>query len=398
MILLGLSQRELNKLFDLLVTHHRIAVNVQLLTLEHKYVGDITKRLLGGQVTIDADASEASRSCSLELLDPHHQLSLDADAPEDGSLYATRMVKVIYSVISVDRKDRFDIPIFCGPLSKVNRNGPILQVEAQGKEVLSMSSVWKSRDFKKGMKKTEVIQVLMEELGGEKKMDFAKSNARIPRRMGISRDKTSWDLAQSIARSMNMHLFYDGRGVCRLRPMPTKPIYTFSRRGALLSPPQAGYDMMEAVNAVQVIGGKPKGSKKKITYRMVAPKSHALSPWKLGRWGTPRYLPEVIEDSSIRSKTEARKIAISTLRARLVQSVEVTFDSLPIPLIEEMDICRVTADDFSGTFRMSKMTIPLTANGTSSIGYLRKTAPGRVTTKKKRRPKKRNKGKGKGGK
>lgn len=390
MISLGYTAREMNQLRALLVDHHRISMQVQLLTLDHKYVADITRRLLGGQVTIDADANESTRSCNLEILDPAHQLKLDSDSPEDGSIYATRMIKVIYSVIAPDRSARFDIPIFCGPLNKVDRSGVVLMVEALGKETLSMSSVWKGRDFKKGMKKTEVIQILMSEFGGERRLDLADSNQRTPNKIALNRNHNAWGMAKSLARSMDMQLFYDGRGVCRLRPLPAKTIYVFRQNGSLLTMPQAGYDMSAAINAVQVIGGKPKGSKTKITHREVAAKTHPLSPWTLGRWGTPRYLPETIEDDSIKSQKNAVAIAKTRLKNRLIMAVEVSFDSLPIPFLEELDLCRVQSDEFSGSFRIRKMVIPLTADGTSSIGYLKRATP-------KRRPiKNRSKKKGKG--
>src|SRR5690348_11905484 len=110
MIKLGLTSAEKKQLDDLLVSHHRISVAIQLLDLSHNYLSDLSHLMLSGQVDIDATADEATRSCTLELLDPFGELKLDGDSPDDGSLYYTRMVKIIYTVISVEGDLRFNIP------------------------------------------------------------------------------------------------------------------------------------------------------------------------------------------------------------------------------------------------------------------------------------------------
>ena len=395
-ISLGLTNAELNKLKVTLRQSHRIAVELQLLSLSHKYEGQITKHLLGGQVNFDAEATEATRSCNLQLLDPRFQLQLDTNAPSDGSLYGTKMVKVVYHVMPVQSNQRFSIPIFTGPLTKVTRNGPILDVEAMGKEIMSMDMVWKGRTFKAGMKKTEVMAIILTEMGGEHrdKLDFANRAAKTPNKISVDRDDTPWAKAQSIARSMGMQLFYDGRGVCRLRDVPNKTVHVFEENRHLLSHPSATYDMTDAINCVEVIGGKPKGQKNKVRARVVADRNHSLSPWALGRNGNPRYLPMTIEDDSIRNKGEAQKVAKKNLQRNLIQAVDVSFDSLPIPFLEERDLCRVQSERFSGSFYLRQMVIPLTADGVSSIGYLKRVTPKRKTAKssnKKGKKKKSNK-------
>lgn len=388
---LGLSHKEWTELNQLLVSHHAIAVTVQLLTLEHGYVADISDKLLGGQVTIDSAANETTRACEIEVLDPGHRLKLDGDAPEDGSVYFTRMLRVVYSVMPPDRGKAFHIPVFTGPLSKVERSGPVISITAVGKEKLAMASVWKGRSYKKGNRKTYVIKHILSVMAGERKLDLVERTTKLPRKISLNTEKKAWVTAKSLASGMGLQLFYDGRGVARLRKAPSSVVYTFGQKGALLSLPQAAYDAENAVNAVSIVGGKPPKAKKKVTYKLVAPRSHALSPWNLGRWGVPRYLVESISDSSIKSLKEARALAKRRLKAGLIEAVDVAFDSLPIPYLEESDLCRVQSDDFNGLFRLSKMTIPLTADGTSSVGYLRRVTPNprqiriKNTTKKRKR-------------
>lgn len=383
------------KVDALLTSNHRIIVSVQLLDLSHKYMGDVSKRLLSGQVDVDATASEATRQATLEVLDPSHQLQLDSDAPDDGSIFYTRMVKIIYTVVSLDNKSLYSFPIFCGPIAKVERNGPIVAITAVGKDKLAMSQVWKGKTYKKGLRKTWVIADILTNLAGE-----APSKINVPDRkekagkVVINQSTTAWNAAKKLASSLGKGfvLFYDGRGIAQIRRSPNATAYVFQAKGALLTLPQVSYDTDSIVNAVQVVGGKPKGKKQKIQYRIVAPRKHPLSPWSMGRNNTPRYLPEVIENESVKSIKKARSLAKTRLRNALLEQVEVSFESLPIPYLEEYDKVRVSSEAFSGSFRLRKFSIPLTADGTMSIGYLKRVTPSRRfmkirnTNKKKRTP------------
>jgi hypothetical protein len=379
MINMGLTRAEFNDLCALLVTHHHIRVELSLMDLSHRHLANLSNKLLGGQVNMDATGDEATRTASVELLDPTHSLKLDGDSPEDGSVYYTRMIRIVYIVQNVERTQSYRIPIFTGPLVKVDRSGPVLSLEAAGKEKLSMSAVWKGKTFKKGLKKTFVIRQIMEELAGEaaKYLTIPNRTVKLPQKLSVNRETTAWAVARNIAKSMGMQLFYDGYGRGMLRKMPGKSVYVFRAKGALLSNPQATFDTESVANAVEIIGGKPKGAKKKVTYRLVAPRTHALSPVAMGRFGNPRYIPETVEQDSIRSVKDARQLARATLKNRLAESVDVSFDSLPIPFLEENDLCRVESDEFSGNFRLTKMTIPLVASGVSTVGYLKRVTPNR---------------------
>lgn len=374
---LGLSKGQTQKYLDLLTTHHSVGVEIDLMNFHHGFVRNVSSRLLGGQVTIDASATEATRSLTLELLDPKHEFSLDTGASGDGSLYFSNMVRVSYVVMPARRTEQFTIPIFTGPLTKVQRYGPVIAIEALGKEKLALSSVRTSKTYKKNARKTDVIRRILIDLSGEdpKRVDIPDRKAKLPKNLTVARDKKPWEVCRDLARSMDMQLFYDGRGVVRLRNIPKASVFTYREKGALLSLPQVGYDAESAINAVRVIGGKPKGKKKKITHFELPKRNHPMSPHNMGRNGVPRYLIETIEESGIRSKKEAKRRARSVLRSRLIENVEVSFDALPIPHLEELDLCRVISPEFSGSFRMTKMTIPLTADGKSSVGYLRRVTP-----------------------
>lgn len=376
---LGFLEADKREFDRLLLDHHSIDIGLQLMDLEHNHLGDITPRLLSGQVSMDADATEATRSLTLELLDPAHELRIDTGEQADGSLYFTNMIRVQYGVLPPSRSRVLYCPIFTGPLVKAQRNGPVVSIEALGKEKLALSGVWTSKTYRKGQKKTTVMKKILRDLGGEhpSKIDIPDRRDKLPKDFTVARGEKPWEACQKLARSMSMQLFYDGRGVARLRNEPADVVFTYRERGALLSLPQVGYDSEAAINAVRVIGGKPKGAKKKVTHTEVAPRAHLLSPVKLGRNGVKRYLIETIEDDGIRSVREAKRVARRTLKRKLVQSLEVAFDSMPIPYLEEADMAKVVSKEFTGNFRVAKMTIPLTASGKSSMGYVRPVTPTR---------------------
>lgn len=392
---LGISQERKRKLVEILLTSHRIEVGVELMNLSHKYEADLSKRLLGGQVDIDATATEATRSLTMELLDPAKELALDGWAPDDGSIYFTKQIKIIYSVISLDRADRFDIPIFCGPITKAERNGVVVSVTGMGKEKLAQSQLWKSKTYKSKAKKIFVMKHIMVNLGGEKpaKVNIEGESASLPKKLTLDRDNTAWDTVQRIAKSMSggKFVFYDGRGVCNLRGKNRKVQFTFKEKGALLSSPTCSFDAENVVNCVEVIGGKPRKNAKRIRYKAVAPKKHILSPKKMGRFGNARFLPITIQDDSIKSKKEAKRVARSTLKRLMAEQIEVAFEALPIPFLEENDWCAVESEQYTGQFRLQKMSIPLTAGSASSIGYLKKVTPNKRQIKLKNIGKKKNK-------
>ena len=396
MISLGLRAAQLDDLQQLLVSNHILDVTIQILDLEHNYLADVSKRLLGGQVNIDTTA-DTTRSLDLELLDPTHSLKLDDDAPNDGSLYFTRMIKVTYGVAASDHSRRYDIPVFCGPISKVERDEAVLSITCVGKEVLLNSAVWNSKTFKKGLSKRTAMIRILSDIGGETKYDLANTSERLPSDFSLQRGKVSpWAALKKLAAGMGYQVFYDGRGVCRMRRVPAKSVYTFGENGALLTVPQPSFDASAVINAIELIGGTPKGSKYRVGARAVAPRSHPLSPWNLGRNGAPRYLPEFINDSSVKSTSVARTRVSNRLKNAMIEAVDVAFDSLPIPFLEENDLCVVRTDGWSCEFRLNKMAIPLTADGTTSIGYLRRvyrarrvpTTAIRIKNPTKKKPKK----------
>lgn len=382
MINLGLKDAEFQDLCRLLVSPHTILIKLDLMDLEGNHLDDLSKFLLSGQVTLDSDAEESTRQLSCELLDPFFKLRLDAEAPEDGSLYINKMIRVYYVVISPSGDRSYSIPIFTGPLDKVSRTGGVVSVEALNKETLYSSAFWVSKTFKKGLKINTIINTILTEIAGEKDFNLAPSDKKLPKKLTLNKEMTPWKLIRDVlAKRLGRQAFNDGRGVLQVRDLPDKVAYTFTDADTILSEPVVGFDLDGLVNACKVTGGKKKGAKKKIIEKYVAPRDHPLSPWKLGRNGVPRFLPVFVDDDSLKTKNDVKKLAKKTVEESLLQSLDVAFDSLPIPFLEENDLCRISTDQYAGNFRLKKMTIPLTANGKSGIGYIKRITPDAKVTK-----------------
>lgn len=375
MIPLGLSTTALADLHATLVDHHSVYVTVQALTLDGTRLSDLSWRLLDGQVNVDYTGT-VTRSCSLSLLDPNRTMDFDSNSPSDGALYLDRMIQVNYAV----RKPggtQYVIPVFTGPVTKLNRTNDVISVEAQGKELLAMGSVWNPATYRKGARKVDVIRSVLSTRAGETKFDLQDISSQLPKDYSIGRGNTPWGVSRALAQSMNQQLFYDGRGVARMLPFSrASTMFTFRQGdgGSVTSDPQISYTSDELKNVVWVRGGVPTGAKTAVEISRGAPSTHPLSAAKLGRNGVPRYLLEIVDNSAITTIADALALAQSTLDQLLLQVVEVAFDAMPVPHLDPSDVVRVETEDFATAFRLSKFSIPLVAGESMSVGYLKRVS------------------------
>lgn len=368
--------------------HHTIDVTMTLLDLDMNEIpgGDVSARLEDGQVTFDADA-DVTRGLDLDLLDPLGALHLDSDSPDAGAMFADRMIRVKYHVIDPLRTVRYTTPLFTGPITALERNGIEVKVECQGKEVFGLSPVWNEKTFKKGSNLVGTIRVLLRDFMGETHFNLPTSGAvtkkTLPRNVSVGGDdKLPWKVAKDLAASVGYQLYFDGMGVCQMRPMPKGSIFTFRTGpgGSIKSNPDVGFDIAKIINAVEIFGKKPTKKKGKPTrsrphFKIVAPRNHPLSPWKLGRKGGPRYLPHIIEDDGVTTNAEAKRYAQRELARGLLESVDVAYDTVTIPSIEELDVVTVKTSKFTTDHRARKFAIGLRSSADSSMGYVKNVKP-----------------------
>jgi len=363
---LGLNAEDRKAFQRQLIATHQMRTTVRVLDLDGDTLANVSDRLLSGQVNIDS-TGETDRQCSVQI-----------DAPGAGALYADRMLRVDYGVY-VDELARWvDVPVFTGPITTMARNGDTVDLGCLGKEHLAKAQAWRPLQLRKGMNTVNAIRTVLRERAGENQFAFPSSRARLPETVSVGPMTSPWSVARTLASSINRQLYYDGAGYCRMRVRPTRAVLTFDEV-KVLSDPQVTYDLSTIVNTVWVRGGKPKGAKRAVSARVTASRSHPLSAWRLGRNGTPRFYVTLVENDKVRSTARARTLATRTLRTHLLEGVSCTFDALPMPHLEPLDVVRVATDTTSITFVLHQASIPLTHDGSMSVGHNR-----RVTPRKKR--------------
>lgn len=382
-----MSSATLEAFQSTLTMHHEIQVTVTIQNLNGDSLADVSGRLADGQVNVDATA-DVTRTCTVTLLDPDRALPFDSTAPTDAALFLDRMIHVVYGVLVNGSWVR--IPVFTGPVTKLSRSDTSVNVEAQGKEALSMGAIWFPMTLPKGMPKNTALSKLLRDHGGETQFSIPGSLARLSGPLSIPRSGRPWDFAQRIARSMNQQLYYSGDGVCRMRNFPGTTLFTFTDQGdhpSVLSRPQISYSLDDLANIVDVTGRQPngpatvKGGTEAVMaaahYTAVAPASHPLSPFKLGRNGVSRYLlgPNgPIQDDTVGTIGEAKDLATLRLAQSLLQAVDASFEAIPIPHLDPFDMCTLASTSASTTFAMQKYSLPLVTGPNMTVGFTRNLA------------------------
>lgn len=378
----GLSAATLKAYQAALAKHHEIDVQITIQDLSGNSLANVSSLLLDGQVNVDADA-DITRTATITLLDPNRSLPFDSTSPADGALYLDRMIHINYGVLVNGSWVR--VPVFTGPVSKLDRSDATINVEAQGKETLAAGGVWAPIALHTGIRKTSAIVSLMQSRAGETRFSIPDLASMLGGPISLGRADPSWPTALRIAKSLNRQLFYDGEGYCRLRTFPATTTFTFTEQ-LVLSRPQISYSTDDLANTVIVHGGAQKGpgtvgangaqpmAMAAINATAVAASSHPLSPTRLGRNGVPRHLIKVVEDTSIINTAPAVALANSTLAASLLQAVDASFETLPIPHLEPLDACTLNSQAGVTKFALRKFSLPLVAGPNMTVGFLKNLA------------------------
>lgn len=394
------TKAEESALDEALIHAHSITIRVRLLDLDHNYIDDLTDMFDSGQVSYDADA-EVTRALELNLFDPFAKINLDPDSPYKSGLYIAHMISITY-VVRTPEGTTWSIPVFCGPVDKVDRDAFILKIKCLGKEVLSLSNLWRGRNFKRNQQRDWVIREILKDMVGETKMSIPnKPKKKLGKPHKLNRKTKPWKICKILAKGLGYQLFYNGAGVAVMRKTSKSKVHTFNGNW-VTSEPVIGYDLSRVINAVEVTGKDPEGNRDAPKFRAVAPRNHRLSPWALGRKikrgndtvVVPHYLWKTIKDNGLRSKKECREVARKELDRGLIAGVEVKFSGVPHPRLEELDVVRLSIDDVTATFPMRRWTLPLVAGDDAAYGYLKRMDPGKV---KRKGGKGKGKDKGKGG-
>lgn len=361
-------------------TSHQMRVHVTMHKVSNgDEVSDLTSRLLDGQVNVDSTA-DVTRSADLTLNDPDHVLHLDSRGAGDGGMYLDRLIHITYGVFVEAVDDWIDVPIFHGPIVGMARDGSVITINCLGLDHIARATTWLPLSFKTGHNTVDAIRTILRERAGETRFMFPSgSKARIPKPgLSLGRMTQPWVVARQLARSINMQLYYDGRGRCVLRRRPGRVVWNFDAGdgGTVLTEPEVTYDLSNLQNTAWVRGRKAKG-KPQVSATALPPRSHPLSPWTLGRNGNPRYLVLQEENDHIRTTAAAKQRAADLLETALIEGVEVSFDALPVPHLDPLDIVAVHTDTTILRFPLRQFSIPLVHSGVMSVGTNRRVTPDR---------------------
>ena len=380
---MGLSTTQRRIFEDQLRTSHAVRITVDILDSDEKQIGSLStpqSSVLSGDVQMD-NTAETKRTLSISIMDPDQKLALSPQSPADQAVFIDNFVSVKYGVWVVDLGEWVDVPIFWGPIKSLSRDdNNAVSIEAWGKEYLMKKPhlLWKSARFPKGKKTVDTLRAVMQ-IRGETRFGGLpdKANRKLPKPLSISRNQEAWKICKKLAQSMNMQLFYDGDGQVRLRPFPATSIFLFdATRGIAQSLVQSEakltFDTDKFRNTVEVKGHK-NDQKKQVHAVAYAPRNHPLSPWSLARDGKPRYLVESISNDHVKRLQQAKALAVRKLRSLLRAHVDVEFESLVVPHLEEMDIVALKTSEYNVDFELTQMTIPLTEQDTMSVGFNKMT-------------------------
>lgn len=342
-------------------------VQVKVLTLSGDLVTVLHPALDSGQVNLDTTA-DVTRSATLSWLDPNGSLQFEPDSPADGAVYFDNMVQIVMRIYVPALGDSYGLPMFTGPLVKFDRTGDMVSVEAQGKEALAQHGV-PTMTLRKGQNAVSAIRTIMAQSAGEDTFGLPTSNTkRLPKDVHVGWDDTlqPWVVCKKVASALGMQLFYDGAGVLRLRDLPGHPVYTFKDGpgGNITAPVTVSHDREGMVNQVVVVGHKPAHHTAKATL----PNWHPASPYALARNGVRTYLRETITDPKINSKSAAQARANARLDDVAKLQFGSTFNALPVPFLEELDLVRIDTEQYVSSERVRQLSIPLTS-GEMSVGY-----------------------------
>jgi hypothetical protein len=373
---LGLNRHELAAYHQALQSPHDFHFDIDVLDMEEKHVGSIKAirshrdgmGFLDGQVNLQREGI-VKRTATFTFYDPDSALHLDNESPFAGAVFADRMIRARHTIYVPGVGDVTSTP-FVGPVVKPGRQGDLLTVECQDKTLLAMEGV-PHKTVKKGRLAVEAIEEIMRDCTGESRFRLPKnSRARLSRSysVGWKAEASPWRICQKIAARMNMQLVYACDGALMLRQKPRKPLLVLDEDTGLTDYPRADYDVTGIRNIVRVTGEQNK--KKHINIAAVArPKAkHPHSPQSLGRNNVSRYLPELIDDSSIRKTSKAKQRAADVLEDRLPMGVSASFPGVPFFHLDYADPIRIMSDWGAVTVPFIDGSIPLGVSGDAEYG------------------------------
>lgn len=390
---LGLDPAEFDALVNNLAGSEQIRTRVFLLDLDHKLVKDLSALGPDGSTSINM-GGDVQATASASLFDPLGESGFDEVTDLASVRPPDRLLQVYRGSLVAGKW--VDVPVFCGVVTDVSRDGDYLTLSAESKDVLALDKPWRALTVNKGTLVSEAVRLILSSMTGETRFKIQTTTQKLGKNVSVGADTSPLLVVRELLTSIGWVGFYDAEGYFVVKPPSNDPVFTLTDGvgGLITSEVARDYRTDGIVNAVRVISNYGKTS---ITAESVAAANHPYAPEKLGRNGVGRFIWELVESDVSLSLTEAKDLAESELQRLLLDSVSVSFDALPVPFLEGHDVVRVEADNVGLDFRIMQVTVPW-GLGVSSFGYeptlsaFNKRLAGRVSgTRKVKRKKKKKK-------
>jgi hypothetical protein len=400
---LPITAAQQQSLLDTLRTSHRRRIQVAVRNRSEKVIEQLdvpASQVLSGSVTVDATA-DITRSLSLVFIDPQQRLGFDAGSPARGALFADNLVSVEYGVL-VPSVGWIDIPVFWGPVTNFERDRSQVTIEAQGKEALALDPHFATQGYtlKKGRRIDNAIRDVMDRVG-ETRYDLPDMPQRLPRVRSVQPEDEPWDVVKFgweggtrvwhgkgrqrhkqrvtvefnglISVAGNMRAFYNGAGRLCVRRRSTTRVLQLQTGRDLVTIPVVKFDALAARNHVVVTGAKVTVGKTHVQRRASASLAPAnpLSPESLARNGHPRYMTEFVSVDGLKTHQACVDRARRILAEKSQDGLDLAFDCLPFPMLEEHDVIRVVTDAYAIDIPLRQFTIPLAPGDAMNVGYSR---------------------------
>ena len=362
---LGLTAAQLRAYHDTLRTSHERRIVVQIQTLGGRVLTSQQVDVIDGGITVDTDA-EVTRVLSMVFVDPSRSIRFETNDPSGVPLHRSRRIEVHYEV-RVPALNRWVTAVpFSGPIWDYRRQGAEVTIVAHGMDRQGLGNQWSARTFGKKSRKTRAIRTVLGDIGFEE-MSIPDLKKTFPGRFTVARLDQPLPKLRRVARSLDRHLFIDGRGVPRMRAIPNRPVFTFDDR-SLVAEPSIRRTTEELKNVAEVLGGKPKGAKRRVRAVAQLRPNHPLSPESLSFNGKPLRLVERVENPHLKTTADCKKRARRIRDERAKLPVEHGFEAVPVPHLDELDLVRVVTDDGPVVIRMKQWSLPLGGSAAGGTG------------------------------
>ncbi len=209
----------------------------------------------GGEVNVDATnvLEEPTYTAHINLADPDNRLPVDGPHVIDGRVWWAKFIGVWWGIWVQELSRWEDIPVFRGGILTVERDGPLVLIDAQSKDGQHLGSYSFRHTFtvREHTRVWRAIQEIFRDRG-ETHFDLNRTAPRIHKDRNWPIGASPWRAGQYLANELNEYqLYYRPNGVLRLRKIPEKPCWAFTEgQDAIVTDASNSYSIADLVQVL----------------------------------------------------------------------------------------------------------------------------------------------------